>query len=195
MFKTYQDPFFDISAWIRAPRLKDVARARGVSLFGVVLHALNAGVNQVPALRLRLREGGEVVVEHEAVHPAWAVLAEDGTVRFARGVWSPERAPFLAAVEAGAAEARAQERLSGAHARDDVFYASCMPWMDVRAVRPERSGRPEESVPRLFWGRVEPEGFTISMTVHHGLVDGLHLGLLVQAAEAHLAGFLGEEQP
>lgn len=190
LFQSYSDPFFDLSAQVAAPGLRDAAKKRGHSPFGVVLHAISAAVQEVAPLRLRLREGGQQVIEHSAAHPAWAVLAPDGTVRFARAAWTPELPDFLAGVEAGAAEARARAGLEGAHDRDDVFYASCMPWMEVTSVRPERSGRPEESVPRFFWGRTTAEGFTLSMTVHHGLVDGLHLGQTISSVEAHLHAYL-----
>jgi chloramphenicol O-acetyltransferase type A len=48
-------------------------------------------------------------------------------------------------------------------------------------------------VPKIAFGRIEPEGdggkqwMPLSLEVHHALVDGLHVGRYVQALEAALA--------
>ena len=63
---------------------------------------------------------------------------------------------------------------------DGLIFLSCLPWLDLTALTNERDFDPDDSVPRLAWGRyVRREGrleLGCSVEVNHRFIDGLHLG-------------------
>lgn len=190
LFAAYADPFFDLAVRVRAPGLLEAATERGQSLFGVVLHAVMASANEVPELRTRVR--GERVVRHAVVHPSWVVLGDDATMRFANGRFSDHLPTFLASVAEVSTVARRKPPVSDAHTWDDFVYVSCMPRLDLQGVRVERSGRPDDTVPHVVWGRIVDGSFGLTVSAHHGLVDGLHVEQLVVGLEERLAAYASD---
>ncbi len=195
LFRSYQDPFFDLSVRLSAGPLRQVARARGHSLFGVVMHAFSCSMNAREPMRLRT--DGNVVERWPTVHPGWTTLARDGSFRFAYGRHVTDLEDFLEMTKAATAAARVMKGLPHAFARRDLFYASCLPWLDVISIRPDRSGLPADSTPRLLWGRVvgdeDGDAFGLTLTVHHGLVDGLHAARFLQDVQRRLRDYSGVE--
>jgi len=187
LFRGYADPFFDLAVRVGAAGVREAAKARGHSPFGVILHALMAAANDVPELRTRIR--GDTVVRHGVVHPSWVVLADDGTMRFANGRYDEDLGTFLASVASVTAAAQAKPSLTDAHTWDDFLYVSAMPRLDLLGVRTERSGKEGDSVPHVVWGKIVDGSFGLTVSAHHGLVDGLHIERLVVGLEQRLTRY------
>ncbi|MBN2300103.1 MAG: hypothetical protein JXC31_02825 [Acholeplasmataceae bacterium] len=68
--------------------------------------------------------------------------------------------------------------------RFDVVYITSFPWAKYSQVTHAHHIDKEFSIPKLVWGKFENENGKImmpfSIEVHHGLVDGLHVGKLIQ---------------
>lgn len=184
-FRGFADPTFDLTVRVRAEGVRAAARARGVETFLALLHGLGSAVHAVEPFRMRLR--GEDVVVHDQVHPGYVVLAEDGSIRYALAPHAADPGEFARGARAAAVAAR-QGPLTPHHDRDDVFYVSSMPWLDLVGVRHARPAGPDVGIPRFTWGRLdEQERIALCVSVHHALIDGSHVGRLVEAMEQALA--------
>jgi chloramphenicol O-acetyltransferase type A len=77
---------------------------------------------------------------------------------------------------------------------DDWFYMSCLPWVDFTAMTNPVDG-PDDCVPRVTWGKFVPHSgawrLSVSVQVHHALVDGLHLGRFYETLQSRLTLPLG----
>lgn len=184
-FRRMADPFFELSLRVRAPGLLCRCQQAGWSPFPVLVAALSGAANECEALRTRLR-AGEVVI-HERVHPSWTVQAPDGRLAYARGRFIEDPAAMLASIVETTRAARAAPSMDAPHAQDDRIYLSSLAPLDLLAVRPEKSGLPDDCVPRFFWGRLHDDHLVLAMSLHHALVDGMHLPPFVAALEERLA--------
>ena len=77
-----------------------------------------------------------------------------------------------------------------AEERDDLVYISCLPWFSFTSLTNEMDLNPDDSIPRITWGKYEQQGERLvlpyAVQLNHRLLDGWHLGQLVQGVQAFL---------
>jgi chloramphenicol O-acetyltransferase type A len=67
---------------------------------------------------------------------------------------------------------------------DNVIHFSAVPWLDFTSLSHARSYTFPDSCPKISFGKMKinengKRTMPMSIHVHHGLVDGLHLGQFV----------------
>lgn len=185
-FRSFASPMFTLVSPVRV----DTARLKAEGgLFPNLLWGVLEACNAVPELRRRIRveDGQDVVVEHDACDCTCTAARDDGSFQFCFFGRDAERARFVGAVP-GALEASAADAeldLSQQH-RDDMLYLSCLPWIEVTGVTHASPGDPLDCIPRILWGRVVDDRLFISATAHHALVDGRHLARFFGELEARV---------
>lgn len=186
-FKAMNHPHFsicasiDVGPWIEAAKTND--QKINASLVYLLSHAANA----IPELRQRIR--GDTVVEHEVVHPSFAIPAAGADVfSFCEAKFDPRREVFLERVQAQIRARTEDPSMEDEEGRDDYLFMSALPWVEFTAVTHPMNYHPHDSVPRITWGKLTPRDGTIKMPVsisaHHALVDGVHLGRFFEKASA-----------
>jgi chloramphenicol O-acetyltransferase type A len=79
---------------------------------------------------------------------------------------------------------RALPGLFTAPERPDVIHYSALPWFSFTGLSHPRNFGDGDSIPKISFGKIfERDGksyLPLSVHVHHGLVDGYHVGLFVQ---------------
>jgi len=189
-FRGFDKPFFNVCVRLDVARLKAVLAPQGGGLalacYFIALRLANA---QEP-FRLRL-EGGQVHV-HDVVHGSTTVLrADDESFGFADLTYAEDFARFAAQARP-AIEAARTSRAAFEPKPDDAarVHFTTLPWLHFTSFSHARNWGREDSVPKLAFGRAEPDGerlwMPMSVEVHHALMDGLHVGRFVQAFEAVL---------
>lgn len=67
---------------------------------------------------------------------------------------------------------------------NQLIYISCLPWVDLTGCTNERDLDPDDTIPRITWGKFVSDGerktLGMSVEVNHRLVDGIHIGLFYQ---------------
>ena len=151
-------------------------------LFAGMLHRIMGAANHVPELRQRIRveDGRDTVVEHERVHPGFTVAGADGLFNFAMVEQHDDRARFCEEVaEAARRKADATTLTPFEGQRDDLLFCSCLPWLDFTHVTHPVPLQRVDTIPRIAWGRVVPDGAghrcAVNIQAHHALVDGAHV--------------------
>lgn len=198
-FRSFDKPYFNVCTRVDVAPLKQVLAARpgagGLSL-AVYYLALRLANEQQP-FRLRL-EGGRVRV-HPEVHASTTVLRDDDSFSFA---YLEHAADFEAFVGPAARAIEAARVLGAPFApiKDSaLLHFTTLPWVHFTSFSHARNWGREDSIPKLAFGRAEPDGerlwLPVSVEVHHALMDGVHVGRYLQAMESALREPLTWIQP
>lgn len=189
-FRGFDKPYFSVCVRLDAAALKAAAAARGAS-FTLACHFIALRLANVhEALRYRL-EGGRVRV-HPAVHGSTTVLRDDESFGFATLQHTADFAAFCTQGAAAMAAVRTRQRPFEPDIDEAALvHFTTLPWLHFTSFSHARNWGREDSVPKIAFGRLQPEGpclwLPFSVEVHHALMDGLHLGRYVQDVEAALA--------
>ncbi len=184
-FRQYANPHYALTARIDVTRLMVEDRQAGISVFNGALYAIMAAANAVPELRTRF--SGEEVHEHEMVHASVTVPIEGDRFAFCDIPFAPAWGQFDQNCRQVIDAARQQVELNNNVAgKQEWTYLTCLPWVHFTAMTHPVDG-PDDCIPRIAWGKIEPDAgrwfMPVAIQVHHALVDGRHVGQFFQALE------------
>ena len=189
-FSGFEEPFFGVVAEVDAAPALARAKALGLSFFQVYLHAALTAVNQVENLRYRIEDGQ--VYHYDQIHASPTLGRPDHTFGFGFVPYHPELSEFGAglAAEAEAVRLSTGLRLGPETARPDVVHFSAMPWLHFTGLTHARAFAHPDSIPKISVGQLRPDGarqlMPVAVNVHHGLADGYHVGLFLEAFQQAL---------
>ena len=159
------------------------------SFFLSVLWCVLRAANSVPELRRRIRDGR--VLEYDACPASCTVMKDDGTYAYcnleAGGEFETFHATGLAAMRVAKESGHIEESTDDAL---PFYFVSCLPWISyTHVVNPHGGG--EDSNPRITWGKYEEKDgritLPLTLLVHHGLADGLHIARFYERLQRELA--------
>lgn len=203
-FRTFERPVFDLCTRVDVAPLKAalVARAArqpaGAAKVGLSLActwlALELANRHAP-FRLRLRDDiAAPLVELAEVHGSTTVVRDDGAIGFAYLTRDADFGRFSAQARAAVDAVRHAPREAAwapRTAEEALVYFTALPWVHFTSFTHARQPGLSDSIPRLAFGRAEPDGarlwLPLALQVHHALMDGLHAGRFVQDFEAACA--------
>lgn len=194
-FRTYEQPHFGLTAEVEVTALRRACRAEGASFSLACWFAVQRAVNAVEALRYRLR--GDRVWVHDRLRVATTVDTGPETFAFVHLPFGEGFADFVAAAKAAIADARARPEAPMDHRADDdaVVYGTVVPWLRFTAIQHARRLDETECVPRIALGKACHDGrpgaegpirMPVSISAHHALVDGVHVGRFYKTLQATL---------
>ena len=202
-FRSFDKPYFNVCTRVDVAPLKQALaslssrKAVGGGLSLAVYYLALRLANQQQSFRLRL-EGGRVRI-HREVHASTTVLRDDDSFAFA---YLEHAADFDAFVGPAARAIEAARELGAAikPLKDSaLLHLTTLPWVHFTSFSHARNWGREDSIPKLAFGRAEPDGsrlwLPVSVEVHHALMDGVHVGRYVQAMEEALREPLTWIQP
>ncbi|AWH84564.1 chloramphenicol acetyltransferase [Flavobacterium album] len=188
-FSQFEEPFFGLVATIDCTKGYASAKAKNVSFFIYYLHKVLAAVNNVEEFRYRI-SGNEVVV-YDRVDASATLTREDNTFGFSLMEFNPEIEVFSANSKA---EIERVRNTTGLFTRefdnDNIIHFSAIPWVDFTSLSHARSFTFPDSCPKISVGKMtEKDGrksMPVSVHVHHGLMDGYHVGLFFDALQREM---------
>jgi chloramphenicol O-acetyltransferase type A len=178
LYKNLEYPYLNITANVNISRLYSWSKEKKISLFSCIAFLTTHAVNNIPALRLRIR--GDQVVEHLVVHPSFTVLTDDETFGFATIQYSPDFAAFHQNVITGIEATKQNPSIHDEPGRDDLIFLTTMTWVSFTQISHPVPLNPPDSFPRITWGRYFNQAdqllMPLSLFANHALVDGVHVG-------------------
>lgn len=177
-FITYADPIFSLTTRLDVTELCARCKRLGTSFFTDFLYIVTVCLNQTEALRLRIK--GDNVVLYDTVHPNYIVLSDDGVIVTCQTYADSSYEVFYKNARAHIAVAKrsGNKEVFNQEGENDRFYVSCLPWVDLAAVRNPYDLKDAESssIPRLTWGKYTDDCGRMKMmfdvAAHHALLDG-----------------------
>jgi chloramphenicol O-acetyltransferase type A len=178
-FNSFEEPFFGVNVNVDVTIAYRKAKEQGVSFYLYYLHCILKAANMLEPFRLRVEDNEVFLYDNDDVHASATIARPDTTFGFSYIDYKPEFAEFVTG---------AQQEIKRVQSRTDleirpmfnVLHVSAIPWVNFTGLTHARSFTFKDSMPKVSLGKVtEQEGkltMPVSVTVHHGLVDGRHVG-------------------
>ena len=188
-FRTFDKPYFNVCVRLDLTALVALKGRLPGGLMLAYHHLVMRLANEIEPFRYRV--DGDCVRVLDVVHASAAVLRHDDSIGFAYLDYDPDPVAFAAAARpVVAAVTRGDVPFDPGLDQSAHLHFTTLPWIDFSSFSHARNWAREDSIPKFAFGRLQPEGdrwkMALSIEVHHALMDGLHVGRLVQALEERL---------
>ncbi|MFM1753080.1 MAG: Chloramphenicol acetyltransferase [Bacteroidota bacterium] len=184
-FKQMEEPFYGITTSIDCTKAYAKAKELGVTFFSYYLHKTLSAVNAIENFRYRIIE--DEVYVFDVIDASATVMREDTTFGFSYMPFSEEIIGFAKTVQT---EIERIQSTTGVFTREypeNLIHFSALPWINFSSLSHARSFTWPDSCPKISYGKLIDENGTksmpVSIHVHHGLVDGYHVGLFLDALQ------------
>lgn len=183
-FSAFDDPFFGVTTTVDFTKVYQQSKKSGNSFFLYSLHFLLKCINETTAFKLRIEK--EQVVEYDKINVSPTIGREDGTFGFGFFEYDTELDLFIKNAEKEMNRVKNSTGLSFSEntGRIDLIRYSALPWFAFSEMKHAGSIKTGDSVPRISTGKLiqENERFLlpISISVHHGLMDGRNVAEFIQ---------------
>lgn len=178
-FKQMEEPFFGITATIDCTATYANAKILDVPFFIYYLHKTAVAVNTIESFRYRIVDN-EVHV-FDRIDVSATIMRNDNTFGFSLIQYAKDLSQFKSITQK---EIERVQRTPGLFSHDfepNVIHFSALPWIDFTSLSHARSFTFPDSCPKISFGKmtITEDGkrtMPISIHVHHGLMDGFHVG-------------------
>lgn len=194
IFTNYLDvefPYISIGSRVDVSRLLDFTRREGLSFYFALAFVAVKTADSIENFRYRFDDDGPFVIEKNTPILTHLRRGEELFVML-KGPDTDDIFEFCSALRRMSDDPDASHTLDIEHRRDIVNF-SCIPWIDythfVRTIR--KVGR--DCNPKMSWGKYTTENgkttLNFSVQVHHGLMDGYHVGRFYNELEKRLMAY------
>ncbi len=179
-FSKFEEPFFGITATIDCTKAYETAKKKGVSFFLYYLHKTLAAVNSVENFHYRISDGE--IYRYDKIDASPTLTRDDNTFGFSLVEFFPDFEIFETKAKAEIERVRNTPGLFTRNFEvDNLIHFSAIPWVDFTSLSHARSFSFPDSCPKISIGKMVTHEngkrtMSVSVHVHHGLMDGLHVG-------------------
>ena len=188
LFGSYANPTFKVEVRLDMTNfMKDRPSIDG--FFIPFTYLLSLSVNKFEGFRIRYVDGK--VVEFDGVSPSYTVFLENENFAFQKTEFDKSYSSYSAQmkkdIEFSKKHALTEQgkNLYDTNNRADLFYLSCLPWIDFTSTDNPLpyENKMSMSIPRINWGKCVKEGneykMTLSLTINHAYLDGYEASMML----------------
>nr|WP_315247867.1 chloramphenicol acetyltransferase [uncultured Flavobacterium sp.] len=182
-FSKMEEPFFGVTVEIDCTKAYQTAKNLKTSFFIFYLHKTLVAVNSIENFKYRISEGKIYI--NDCIDVSATIGREDGTFGFS---FIEYNADFKIFESNALTEIERIQKTSGLFTRsfddDNLIHFSAIPWLNFTSLSHARSYSYPDSCPKISFGKMMTsktgkKTMAMSVHVHHGLMDGLHVGQFV----------------
>ena len=177
-FSKFSEPFFGITAKIDCSLAYKKSKENGYSFFMYYLHKSLKAANSISAFRYRIDNGK--VYEYEVVNASPTIDRANGTFGFSYLDYNQDFKTFRDLAAPRIEEVKNSNSLMPALSGENVIHFSSLPWIDFTSLSHARNYDFPDSCPKISFSKMTTvdgkQQMSVSVHVHHGLADGLHVG-------------------
>ncbi|HEX8015779.1 MAG TPA: chloramphenicol acetyltransferase [Flavobacterium sp.] len=182
-FSKMEEPFFGVTVEIDCTKAYQTAKNLKTSFFIFYLHKTLVAVNSIENFKYRISEGKIYI--NDRIDVSATIGREDGTFGFS---FIEYNADFKIFESNALTEIERIQKTSGLFTRsfddDNLIHFSAIPWLNFTSLSHARSYSYPDSCPKISFGKMMTsktgkKTMAMSVHVHHGLMDGLHVGQFV----------------
>jgi len=188
-FRSLPYPYVGVTQPVDVTRLVQFCRGQGVSFYLTMLHAAALAADDVPEFRRRIRNGA--VVEYDECPTSHTELLDSGAYCYCTVHHHLPWAEYIRQAELARQRCREAASIEEDEDAESMYFISALPWLHYTAlIQPAAGG--DESNPRITWGKYEADAqgrlmLPVTVLLHHGLADGLHLAQFYRQLEQQIA--------
>lgn len=189
-FSKMKSPYCGIVTELDCSETYHLAKEIKTSFFAQYLHRSMVAVNSVDEFHYRII--GDDVVEFDTIHAGSTIGREDGTFGFSYMEYSPDFDVFnkRLQLEIQAVHNSKGLRLNNDDIQHNLIRHSTFPWGNFTGLLQPTDFNPKDSVPKIIFGKYSEKNgrkmMPVSVEVHHGLMDGLHIAKYLEAFQSQL---------
>lgn len=196
-FSSLSFPFYCVTLPLDITALKVHTKKQGLSFYHAMIWTVTQAMNTIPDFKYKIRAGGIVLVDR--LHASYVTIREESHLFQIVNLECSENTDLPTFCRLAAeAEAKITGYFPAAESelRDDFIYYSCTPWFSFTSMSHEMDCNPDDSTPRVTWGKYEEKDgryiLPFNVQFNHRLLDGWHLHLLI-AEIMHIVSKLSED--
>ncbi len=187
-FSKFEEPFFGITVNVDCTLAYTKSKEEGMSFFLYYLHLASRAVNAIENFKYRI--SGQKVFVYDKINASATISREDNTFGFSNIIHDDDLQVFLQNAENEIKRVRSGNGLMLDEIRLNEVHYSAIPWINFTSLSHSRSFTGQDSCPKISFGKCIAENgkkmMPVSVHVHHGLMDGYHIGLFVEKFQALL---------
>ena len=187
-FSKFDEPFFGITTPIDCTLAYHNSKNIEIPFFVYYLHKTLVAVNKIENFRLRIE--GETVVHYNEIDASATIMREDKTFGFSFMKYHEDIHEFNIMAQL---EIQRIQNTSGILTREypeNIIHFSAVPWINFTGLTHSRNYSISDSCPKISFGKLMDEDgkktMALSVTAHHGLLDGYHIGLFIETLQQEL---------
>ncbi|HLP64169.1 chloramphenicol acetyltransferase [Flavobacterium sp.] len=184
-FSQMEEPFFGVTIVIDCTKAYEKTKQLGISFFTYYLHKTLVAVNLVEPFRYRIKDN-EVYI-FDRIDASATILREDKTFGFSFIEFHPDVLEFSEITQKEIERIQNTTGLLTREYPENLIHFSALPWINFTSFTHARSFTWPDSCPKISFGKMMDENgkktMSMSIHVHHGLMDGYHVGEFVEVFE------------
>lgn len=181
-FKQFEEPFFGVTVRVDCSNAYIKSKENGHSFFLYYLHKALVAANSVENFKFRIN--GDDVVLYDQINASPTIARPNNTFGFSYMQFHPDFENFQSMGKKEIERILNTTGLDPATSGENVIHFSTLPWLDFTSISHARSFTFPDSAPKIAFGKVVEENgkkiMAVSIHMHHGLADGLHVGQFVE---------------
>jgi chloramphenicol O-acetyltransferase type A len=181
-FKQMEEPFYGITTTIDCTKGYNESKQLGISFFTYYLHQTLMAVNAVENFRLRICN--DDVFLFDSISASATVMRADQTFGFSLMEYSENMSDFAKIVTSEIDRIQSTTGIITTEYPENLIHFSALPWINFTSLSHARSFTWPDSCPKISFGKMTDQNgkktIPVSVHVHHGLVDGYHVGLFLE---------------
>lgn len=182
-FKTYEDPFFNITANLEITNLYKYCKQHQLSFSLACMYVSLKCANEITEFKLRFKNDKVYLFDH--LNIGSTILNDDLTFSFCDFEFHKTMQEFDAN---GKTVLENHKNGIVFNAQEDqlgIIHCSTIPWVSFTGFKHARNGNEGlQGIPKVVFGKIfkenEIQKIPFSVEVHHALMDGYHVGLLYE---------------
>lgn len=180
-FKDFTEPFFGMTANLDCTKAYRRAKETGVSFFLYYMHKSLLAVNSIEEFGYRTESNGNVA-RYNPIHASTTTMNANEMFAFAFLRYSEDFEEFHEQARREIAHVKTLTTMNRTeeNARTDVIHYSTIPWVSFTGFSHDRNLAVPDSIPKLTFGKFFRQGekllLPLYVNVHHGMMDGYHVG-------------------
>ena len=187
-FKQMEEPFFGITTTIDCTQAYFKAKELGISFFIYYLHKTLKAVNDVECFRYRIIE--DKVYIFERIDASATIMREDKTFGFSYMEFDENLKIFEINTSNEIDRIQTTSGLFTREYPENLIHFSALPSVNFTSLSHARSFTWPDSCPKISFGKMMDENgkktMPMSIHVHHGLIDGYHVGELIEKFQNYM---------
>jgi len=188
-FSKMEEPFYGITSTIDCTKAYQKAKELQVPFFTYYLHKTLVAVNTIENFRYRIIN--EEIYIYNRIDASATIMREDKTFGFSLIEFNADIQKFAQITKK---EMNRIQTTTGLFTREftetNLIHFSAIPWINFTSLSHARSFTFPDSCPKISFGKLMDENgkksLAISVFVHHGLVDGYHVGLFLEELQKQI---------
>lgn len=192
-FKKFDDPFFGVTCNVDVTNLYQYCKNNKLSFSLAVLYFSMKSANEITEFRLRIVN--DELVEFDAIEIGSTFLNDDNSFFF--GLFKNESTifDFDKKGKAIVSELKLGKIFEEHWDKIDLIFGSTVPWVSFTSLKHARNyAREKSGIPKFVFGKYFLQDqkllMPFSVEVHHALMDGFHVGKLVEIMQQKLDNLL-----